>query len=168
MSKKHKPLQKHQYSKPVQDQITDMSYIKKLNKRDKKWAMQFIDEYYGNNHQKYSEEEGILNTDELYKEARRVNNSFNRDAYDVAEKTYSLDYSENDDKMFYTKEHIDGWIDAYKVDGHKAALELILQESIGEILETDSEQLQKDAMIRFFIRMRRYFTQINKEKQNEK
>jgi hypothetical protein len=168
MSKKHSPLKKHQYSKPVQEQITDMAYMKKLNKRDKKWLEQFIDEYYGNNHQKYSEDEGILNTEEMYSEARRISNSFNRDAYDVAKKTMSLDYSENDDKVFYSKEHICDWLDAYKVNGHKDALEMIINESLYEVIDSDTEDRQRDAMIRFFIRMRRYFTQVNKEKQNDK
>lgn len=169
MSKKeHKPLKKHQYSKPVQGQIEDIDYWKKLNKTDRKWLEQFCDEYFGNNHQKYSEKKRLLKTEEQQKAARRLSNSFNRDSYDVAEKSHHLEYSENDDKVFYTKENISDWLDAYTVGGHKEALEMILNDSLIEVIDSDSEQRQKDAMIRFFIKMRRYFTQVKKEKNNEK
>jgi cation transport regulator ChaB len=168
MSKKqHKPLKKHQYSKPVQDHISDIDYWDKLNTKDKKWLEQFMDEYVGNNHQKYSNRKRLLKDETQQKEARRLNNSFNRDAYDVAKKTVKLDYSENDDKVFYSKENITDWMEAYTVQGHKEALDMILQDSLLEVKETQDENKQRLAMVRFFIRMRRYFTQVNKEKKNE-
>jgi hypothetical protein len=168
MSKKqHKPLKKHQYSKPVQDHISDIDYWDKLNTKDKKWLEQFMDEYAGNNHQKYSTKKRLLKNETHQKEARRLNNSFNRDAYDVAKKTVKLDYSENDDKVFYSKENITDWMEAYTVQGHKEALDMILEDSLLELKETEDQNKQRLAMVRFFIRMRRYFTQVNKEKKNE-
>jgi cation transport regulator ChaB len=165
--KQHKPLKKHQYSKPVQDQISDIDYWDKLNTKDKKWLEQFMDEYAGNNHQKYSNKKRLLKDETHQKEARRLNNSFNRDAYDVAKKTVKLDYSENDDKVFYSKENITDWMEAYTVQGHKEALDMILEDSLLELKETEDQNKQRLAMVRFFIRMRRYFTQVNKEKKNE-
>jgi hypothetical protein len=170
MSKKkqHTPLKKHQYSKPVQDHISDIDYWHKLNEKDKKFLEQFMDEYAGNNHQKYSQKKRLLKTDEQQKAARRLNNSFNRDAFDVAKKTVNLDYSENDDKVFYSRENISDWMEAYTLQGHKEALDMILSDSLEEIKEANDERRQRIAMIRFFIRMRRYFTQANKEKKNVK
>lgn len=165
--KQHKPLKKHQYSKPIQEHLDDIDYWNKLNSRDKKWLEQFMDEYVGNNHQKYSKNKRLLKTEIQQKEARRLNNSFNRDCYDIAKKTVKLDYSENDDKVFYSKENISDWMEAYTVQGHKEALDMIMEDSLLEIKETDDEARQRLAMIRFFIRMRRYFTQVKKEKKNE-
>lgn len=165
--KKHSPLQKHQYPKPVQEHINDIDYWNKLNDKDRKWLGQFMDEYAGNNHQKYSDKKRLLKTEKQQQETRRLNNSFNRDAYDVAKKSVKLDYSDNDDKIFYSKENVSDWMEAYTLQGQKEALEMIIEDSLEEVIETDDEQRQRDAMIRFFIRMRRYFTQVNKEKKNE-
>lgn len=168
MSKKqHKPLKKHQYSKPVQEQINDIDYWDKLNKKDRKFLEQFMDEYAGNNHQKYTPKKRLLKKVQQQKDARRLNNSFNRDAFDVTKKTLALDYSENDDQVFYTPEHISDWMQAYTLQGHKEAIDMILDESLREITETEEQNRQHLAMIRFFIRMRRYFTLANKEKKNE-
>lgn len=165
---RHKPLKKHQYPKPVQEQLNDIDYWHKLNDNDKKFLEQFMDEYAGNNHQKYSPKKRLLKTEEQQKAARRLNNSFNRDAYEVAKKSMHLDYSENDDKVFYSKENISEWMEAYTIQGHKAALDMIMDDSLVELEQSETTERRKLAMIRFFIVMRRYFTLANKEKKNVK
>lgn len=165
--KQHEPLKKHQYSKPVQEQINDIDYWDKLNSKDRKFMEQFMDEYAGNNHQKYPPKRRLLKTVKQQQEARRLNNSFNRDSFSVAKKSATLDYSENDDQVFYSKENISDWMEAFTLQGHKEALDMIMEDSLSEILDGNDEERQRLAMIRFFIRMRRYFTLINRDKKND-
>lgn len=167
MAKKHAPLKKHQYSKPIQDQLNDIDYWDKLNDKDRKFLEQFMDEYVGNNSKKYSPKKRLLKAKVQQQEATRLNNSFNRDSYDIAKKTARLDHSENDDKVFYSKENISDWMEAFTFQGHKEAIDMIMQDSLSELDEANNDQRRKLAMIRFFIRMRRYFTLANKEKKNE-
>lgn len=162
----------HDGRKLVREAARDIDYWDKLNEYDRKWLDQFCHEYYGNHHGRYGEE-SLITDEEVRKEARRLNNSYNRDGYNVALKTSQLLYNEdleNEKTHFkiYDQEEIETWQEAYTLQGAKTALEMVLADTLQQLEDDIDDDKRKTTLIRFFIKMRRLIIEVKKEERNDR
>jgi len=114
-------------------EVTDfMDYYDTLSEDDRQYVTQFYYEYYSTGFYNIPEEERILKGDELLKEARRNNNSINRDAFARSQ------------KHEYTSPIIDEseleWEKLFNIFGYEKALEKILDSAMDDLYNSDIDR----------------------------
>ena len=142
----------HKYPKSVRREMEYCEYIDTLSPEDQEYIKQFYHEYYNKGSVALEENERILKTDDMIKEARRVNNSLYRDAYSYTDNRDMLNYLE-DAGTVEQATPIESWENVYKFKGYEGALNYILQMAAAEI---ENKKLNTTStLIRFYIRMER-------------
>lgn len=104
----------------MQSELDYKDYINKLEPEEKKWLLQFYNEYY---RAPSVTEDSIIKDPEIKKEANRVHNTMYRDIYSIAEKTGALTELAEDEERFMLEASDEwDWQNIYKQQGYEAAI----------------------------------------------
>jgi len=135
------------YPPNVQKEMEYVDYIDDLDEREQLYIKQFYNEFYNKGFYKIPEDERILNTESMLKEARRINNSLDRDCLGGS---INLDYINSAQA---TPEGEETWEDIFKTLGYMPALNAILEASL---IEVNHKQIDnKTVLVRFYVKMER-------------
>lgn len=165
MSKK-KYLDKHRYSKGVQNEMDDIDYWDKLDSENSDFLKQFMYENYGNGFYQIPEDERILQTEEQLKEARRNNNNTNRDALLRAIKTGKISSADLLDYKL-TQEEIDDWEDIYKYNDFEAAV-FYLMEMTADELDMEFDEHVGKILCHYYLRMKKLIKLAARDRLNQR
>ena len=147
-------LEPNRHSPAVRDELEYIDYIDKLDPQDQEYVKQFYYEYYGKGGYNIPEEERILTIGEMIKEANRVNNSLDRDAFSRSKSRKRLDYLEDQYEPNVVDDDRDlDWEDIFTASGYEAALKKIMDDSIDDLINST---LEYDViLVRFYVKMDR-------------
>lgn len=116
-----------QKRKKMQSELDYKEYINKLSPEEKKWLLQFYNEYY---RAPSITEDSIIKDPEIKKEANRVHNTMYRDMYSIAEKTGALSELAEDEEQFMQDASDEwDWQNIYKTEGYESAIHEIFNQT---------------------------------------
>lgn len=121
------------YPPSIEREMEYKEYIKDLPPEDAEYVKQFYHEHYANGGHGIDEEDRILKTEEMFKEATRITNARNRDAYSFCENTGHLQYIEDQLESGEIDENDLTWQELFTLRGYAPALDKILIEAEIEI-----------------------------------
>lgn len=149
-----KYLQLHRYSPAVREAMECYEYLEDIpDEEDRKWIKQFYHEYYANGSFGIEEEDRVLKTDDLIREATRNNHSLQRDAFSVSSTLGRLTYIE--DHLLDTEDQTDKltWEDMFKMLGYKPAIDKIFNDAVVNINNAVNDERIGLHLLQFYIRM---------------